>query len=96
MWLGSSFALTASLCLVAHHFFGAWNGDRRLRDRYGEEWSRMEERTSLLPFAAVVRGEQQLKLTEFLRPAYLGVIAFILATYAAHPHVLRLVGELNI
>lgn len=56
----------------------------------------MEERTSLLPFAAVVRGEQRLRLTEFLRPAYLGVIAFVLATYAAHPHVLRLVGDLDI
>lgn len=95
MWIGSTFCITASLALVAHHFFGAWNGDRRLRDKYGEEWNNYEQRTSLVPFVAVAQGKQTLKPQEFFRWAYVGVVAFVLGGYAAHPYVLRLIGELN-
>lgn len=95
-WMGTSFTLVASLCLVAHHSFGAWNGDRRLRDRFGEEWIAFAQRTSIVPFAAVVSGKQNLAWGEFFRPAYLGVVAFVLATYAAHPLMLRTVGNLHL
>lgn len=95
-WMGTSFSLVSSMCLVAHHAFGAWNGDRRQRDRFGEEWAQLEKRTSIVPFAAVLDGKQKLQVSEFLRPAYLGVIGFILGTYAAHPYMLRIVGNLHI
>lgn len=95
-WMGTSFTLVASLCLVAHHAFGAWNGDRRQRDKFGQEWAELEKRTSIVPFAAILDGKQKLKADEFLRPAYLGVIAFILGAYAAHPYMLRVVGNLHI
>lgn len=95
-WMGSSFTVVASLCLVAHHCFGAWNGDRRQRDAFGEEWFELEKRTSILPFVAVFDGRQRLDIEEFLRPAYVGVVAFVLGSYAAHPYVLRLIGGLNL
>lgn len=94
-WIGSSFTLVASLALVAHHCFGAWNGDRRLRDRYGDVWRAYADRTSILPFAAIFSGKQQLILAEFIKPAYLGVIAATLAFYAAHPAMYRAVTQLH-
>lgn len=95
-WMGSSFTLVASLCLVSHHCFGAWNGDRRQRDAFGDEWFELEKRTSILPFAAVLDGKQNLELKEFLRPAYIGVVAFILGAYASHPYILRVIGDLKL
>lgn len=84
--------LVASAGLLAHHFFGAWNGDRRLRNKYGEEWEQYAQRTSLIPFAAVLDGRQRLNLREFLKPAYLGVTLFIVGLSAAHPLMLRGAG----
>lgn len=95
-WIGTSFTLVASLCLVAHHSFGAWNGDRRQRDKFGQEWAELAKRTSIVPFVAVLEEKQKLRATEFLRPAYLGVIAFVLGAYAAHPFMLRIIGNSHI
>lgn len=95
LWIGSSFTLSVSLALVAHHAFGAFNGDRRLRDRFGEEWMRYAERTSIVPFAAVLNGRQSIRWREFATPAYVGVVAATLGFYAAHPAVLSAIGHLN-
>lgn len=94
-WIGSSFTLVTSLALVAHHCFGAWNGDRRLRDRYGAVWRAYADRTSIFPFAAMISGKQPLVLNEFIRPAYLGIIITTLAFYAAHPIMYRAVAQLH-
>mmetsp|Transcript_7716 Transcript_7716/g.23371 ORF Transcript_7716/g.23371 Transcript_7716/m.23371 type:complete len:340 (-) Transcript_7716:52-1071(-) len=91
-WMGTTMPVVASAGLLAHHFFGAWNGDRRLRNKYGEEWEKFAERTSLVPFQAVLDGRQKLSLQEFLKPAYLGVSAFIVGLSAAHPLMLRAAG----
>ena len=53
-------ATSAMLCL--HHFFAVWNGDRRLRDKWGEKADTIQERTSILPFAAIASGKQGEKL----------------------------------
>lgn len=95
-WVGSSFAVVASAGLVGHHLFGVWHGDRRLRGRFGREWEEFAERTSIAPFKAVVDGRQKLEWREFARPAYAGVALFVWGTYAAHPAILRLVGELHL
>lgn len=59
MWLGSSFtALTMSL-LVGHHLFSVWNGDRRLEAKHGDSFEQVKERTSVVPFAAIIDGRQQ-------------------------------------
>ena len=36
LWIGSSFMLTTSAALMAHHLFSCWHGDYRLRRKYGE------------------------------------------------------------
>ncbi|KAA8490732.1 15-cis-zeta-carotene isomerase, chloroplastic [Porphyridium purpureum] len=95
-WTGTTLPLVASAGLLAHHFLGAWHGDVRLQNTYKQAWEQYAVRTSLLPFAAVVRGDQTIQWREFVRPAYIGVIAFTLGAYAAHPAMLRLIGELHL
>ncbi len=36
LWTGNSFVATTCAGLMAHHLFGCWHGDRRLKDKYGE------------------------------------------------------------
>ena len=36
LWIGSSFTAFTSALLMAHHVFGCWHGDVRLRTKYGE------------------------------------------------------------
>jgi len=85
LWLGTTFTLVTSIGLVLHHLFGVWHGDRRLAGRYGDAFAAVKERTSIVPFLAVIEGKQKLKLQEFLRPAYLGITAFVLLLWWAHP-----------
>ncbi|MDB9374459.1 NnrU family protein [Nodularia sphaerocarpa] len=85
LWLGTSFTLITSIGLILHHLFGVWHGDRRLRSRYGESFEIVKQRTSIIPFQAIIDGRQSLKWQEFLRPAYLGVGIFIGLLFWAHP-----------
>jgi uncharacterized membrane protein len=89
LWLGTSFTLLTSLGLIAHHLFAVWHGDRRLQARYGDAFLKVKERTSVIPFLAIIDGRQSLKWQEFLRPAYLGVIGFILLLWWAHPWLMQ-------
>ncbi|KAJ1472683.1 NnrU protein-domain-containing protein [Baffinella frigidus] len=73
LYVGNSFMIWTSLALCAHHSFGAWHGDRRLQDRYGEAFEAVKSRTSVVPFAAIADGRQQLPekwWTEYLRGPY--------------------------
>ncbi|MDP5337729.1 MAG: hypothetical protein NWQ28_04035 [Nodularia sp. (in: cyanobacteria)] len=85
LWLGTSFTLVTSMGLILHHLFGVWHGDRRLRSRYGESFEIVKQRTSIIPFQAIIDGRQSIKWQEFLRPAYLGVGIFIGLLFWAHP-----------
>lgn len=89
LWLGTSFTLVTSLGLILHHLFAVWNGDRRMYNRYGEAFLKAKERTSVIPFLAIVQGRQTLELQEFLRPAYLGVLLFIGLLWWAHPWLMQ-------
>jgi uncharacterized membrane protein len=89
LWLGTSFTFVTSLGLVLHHLFGVWHGDRRMRSRYGEAFEIVKQRTSIIPFLAVLDRRQSLKWQEFLRPAYLGVSAFIALLWWSHPLLLQ-------
>jgi zeta-carotene isomerase len=74
------------LCL--HHLFAVWNGDRRLKDKWGEKADIVRSRTSVVPFAAIIDGRQQLPpdyYKELLRPPYLVVLVGCLIAYYAHP-----------
>ncbi|MGI0488355.1 NnrU family protein [Pantanalinema rosaneae CENA516] len=89
LWLGTSFMVVTSIGLILHHLFGVWHGDRRLSDRYGAAFEVVKARTSVIPFVAILQGHQTLKLTEFLRPAYVGVAGFILLLWWAHPLLIQ-------
>ena len=41
-WTGSSVVLAASAALMAHHLFGCWHGDRRLKVRAADGAQRGE------------------------------------------------------
>lgn len=85
LWLGTSFTFVTSIGLMLHHLFGVWHGDRRLEKRYGDAFLRVKERTSIVPFAAIVQGKQKFYWLEFLKPAYIGVIATVLIFRWLHP-----------
>lgn len=85
LWIGTTFTLVTSIGLMLHHIFGVWHGDRRLLARYGEAFEKVKERTSIIPFLAIIQGRQTLELQEFLRLSYLGVTLFILGLWKVHP-----------
>lgn len=88
VWIGNSVAVAASVGLIGHHVFGAWNGDRRLAIRYGEDFDDVKRRTSIIPFAAILDGRQKLPkeyYKEFIRLPYLAITALTLGAYFAHP-----------
>ncbi|XP_027334908.1 15-cis-zeta-carotene isomerase, chloroplastic [Abrus precatorius] len=88
VWIGNSVAVAASIGLIAHHLFGVWNGDRRLAIRYGNDFELVKNRTSVVPFAAILDGRQKLPIDfykEFIRVPYLTITALTLGAYFAHP-----------
>ncbi len=48
----------------------------------------VKQRTSIIPFAAILDGRQSLRWQEFLRPAYIGVAIFVLLLWWSHPLLL--------
>ena len=95
LWIGSTFTLLTSLGLIAHHLFAVWHGDRRLEKRYGKTFLEAKARTSVIPFLAIFDGRQTLKWEEFLRPAYVGIIAFIALLWWAHPWLMNVTSQVN-
>ncbi|NEQ96118.1 MAG: hypothetical protein F6K30_05245 [Cyanothece sp. SIO2G6] len=96
LWLGTSFTMVTSVGLILHHVFAVWHGDRRLSHRYGEAFARAKARTSIIPFLAVFDGRQALKVDEFLRPAYVGIAAFVALLWWAHPALLQWTALVNL
>ncbi|MGK7917020.1 MAG: NnrU family protein [Prochloraceae cyanobacterium] len=95
LWIGTSFTLVTSLGLVAHHLFAVWHGDLRLEHRYGDAFCKLKKRTSIVPFLAIIDGRQTLKWKEFLRPAYLGVLAFIFLLWWGHPWLMQVTAKVK-
>jgi uncharacterized membrane protein len=95
LWIGTTFTLLTSAGLVLHHLFAVWHGDRRLLARYGDAFEAAKDRTSVIPFWAILQGRQTLKWEEFIRPAYLGVIGFILLLWWAHPLLIQATGKVS-
>jgi uncharacterized membrane protein len=96
LWIGTSFTLITSIGLMLHHLFAVWHGDYRLTNRYGEAFLAVKERTSIVPFKAILEGKQTLILSEFLRPAYIGVTLFILLFWWLHPLLMRATANVGI
>ncbi len=89
LWVGTTFTLATSLGLIGYHLFAVWHGDRRLTIRYGDAFAKVKAQTSVIPFLAVLQGRQTLNLQEFIRPAYLGIAAFVALFWWAHPLMIR-------
>lgn len=87
LWIGSSFMLVTCIGLVAHHLFAVWHGDRRLRARFGEAFEQLKASTSVVPFAAVLDGRQQLHWQEFVRPSQLGIVIAVGVLWWAHHYI---------
>lgn len=88
LYLGTSTAVAASTILVLHHAFSIYHGDRRLKTRHGEAFDYIQSKTSVVPFAAIIDGRQQLPndyYKELLRLPYAVVIVGTVAAYYAHP-----------
>jgi uncharacterized membrane protein len=96
LWIGTSFTLLTSVGLVLHHLFAVWHGDKRLFARYGEAFEAAKARTSVIPFLAILQGRQHLKWEEFARPAYLGVIGFIVLLWWVHPLLIQATATINL
>ena len=56
--VGTTFSALTMILLVAHHAFACWNGDRRLEAEHGERFMALKERTSIIPFRAIIDGRQ--------------------------------------
>jgi uncharacterized membrane protein len=84
LWIGSSFMVATCIGLIAHHLFAVWNGDRRLAHRFGAAFEELRSSTSVVPFLAVLEGRQTLVLSEFLRPAQLGIAIAVGVFWWAH------------
>jgi uncharacterized membrane protein len=93
LWLGTTFTLVTSVGLMLHHLFAVWHGDYRLTQRYGKDFEAVKARTSILPFQAVLDGRQTLQFSEFLRPAYIGVVAFVVGFWWGHPWLMEMTAK---
>mmetsp|Transcript_4633 Transcript_4633/g.6854 ORF Transcript_4633/g.6854 Transcript_4633/m.6854 type:complete len:385 (+) Transcript_4633:106-1260(+) len=88
--VGTSFTALTMALLVGHHGFACWNGDRRLYDEHGENFTKIKERTSIIPFQAVIEGRQVLPpdyYKELLRAPYALIAVGTLGAYFAHPYM---------
>lgn len=87
-WIGSSFMVATSAVLCLHHALSIPHGDYRLRRKHGEAFDAVEARTSVLPFAAILDGRQELPedyWREWARAPYLAIAAATLGAYLVHP-----------
>jgi uncharacterized membrane protein len=95
LWIGTSFTLITSIGLMLHHLFAVWHGDYRLQKRYGTAFEEVRARTSVMPFQAILAGKQTIELAEFLRPAYVGVAAFVALLWWGHPWLMTMTAKVN-
>ncbi len=65
-------------------FFGAYHQDRRIAREKGEMFKAFQEKTGIFPFAAILKGKNNLKFTEIKKPFVL--LAFALFIFAILMH----------
>jgi zeta-carotene isomerase len=98
VWIGNSFMVWTSAALCAHHFLGVAHGDFRLRREHGAAFDAVKARTSVIPFAAILDGQQKLPddyWREWLRVPYAAVVVFTIGAYFAHPYMQLAAYNLN-
>lgn len=89
--IGTSVTALTMAMLVGHHAFSIWHGDKRLEDKYGDEFLKLKETTDVIPFKAILEGRQQLPpdyWTEWVRGPYAVVAVGTIGAYFAHPYMI--------
>jgi len=87
LWISTSFTLVTSIGLVLHHLFAIWHGDKRLANRFGEEFQNFKKNTSIIPFMAILEGRQEFKIKEFFRLSQLGILIAIGVLWWSHQYI---------
>ncbi len=95
LWIGTSFTLITSLGLICHHLFAIWHGDKRLEFKFGEEFYKFRESTSVIPFVAIIEGRQVFKLKEYFKLSQLGILIAILVIWSSHKYINIAVTQFN-
>jgi zeta-carotene isomerase len=88
--VGTSFTALTMALLVGHHGFACWNGDRRLEAEHGEKFLKIKERTSIIPFQAIIEGRQKLPkdyYKELIRAPFVLIAVGSIGAYFAHPYM---------
>mmetsp|Transcript_5432 Transcript_5432/g.12376 ORF Transcript_5432/g.12376 Transcript_5432/m.12376 type:complete len:388 (+) Transcript_5432:128-1291(+) len=88
--VGTSFTALTMALLVGHHAFACWNGDRRLEAEHGENFLKIKEKTSVIPFQAIWEGRQQLPddyWKELIRAPIILIAVGSIGAYFAHPYM---------
>ncbi len=87
LWIGTSFMLVTCVGLIGHHLFAIWHGDQRLKSKFGEEFEKLRQETSVVPFLAVVKGKQNIIWQEFIKPAQLGIAIAVGVLWWSHKYI---------
>tara|TARA_B100000902_G_C27306635_1_gene915903 strand:+ start:1365 stop:2093 length:729 start_codon:yes stop_codon:yes gene_type:complete len=87
LWIGTSFTLVTSIGLILHHLFAIWHGDRRLEIKFGEEFHKFKNTTSIVPFMAIIDGRQKFIIKEFFKLSQLGIIIAIAVLWWSHQYI---------
>lgn len=87
LWIGTSFTLITSFGLICHHLFAIWHGDKRLEFKFGEEFYKFKETTSVIPFLAIIDGRQDFKLKEFFKFSQIGILIAIIVIWTSHKYI---------
>ncbi len=95
LWIGTSFTLVTSFGLICHHLFAIWHGDKRLEFKFGEDFYKFRESTSVIPFLAIIEGRQVFKFREYLKPSQLGILIAIIVIWTSHKYINIAVEQFN-
>ena len=87
LWIGTSFTLITSIGLILHHLFAIWHGDKRLANKFGEEYEKYKQTTSIIPFVAILDGRQEFKIREYLKLSQLGILVAIAELWWSHQYI---------
>ena len=95
LWIGTSFTLVTSIGLICHHLFAIWHGDKRLEFKFGEDFYKFRESTSVIPFLAIIEGRQVFKFREYFKLSQLGILVAIIVIWTSHKYINIAVTQFN-
>ena len=95
LWIGTSFTLVTSFGLICHHLFAIWHGDKRLEFKFGEDFYKFRESTSVIPFLAIIEGRQVFKFREYFKLSQIGILIAIIVIWTSHRYINIAVTQFN-